>query len=74
MQSPAQPVFDYKHSLALRKDMENTIKHSTVDVRMETIRKGSPHTLRLIKTQDAYERELAKWKMDVCLLEKAEKW
>jgi hypothetical protein len=74
LQSPAQQFFDYKNLQAQRKDMEETIRHTTIDLRMETIRKGSPHTLRLIKTQAAYERELAKWKIDVGLLEKAEEW
>ncbi len=50
--------------------MESAIINVTIDLRTETIRKGSPHTLRLIKTQDAYERELAKWKTDVDLLKK----
>jgi hypothetical protein len=37
---------------------------------METLKKGTPHTLRLTKTQDHYNRELKKWNEDVNLLEK----
>jgi hypothetical protein len=54
--------------------MESEVRSVTIDLRLETIKKGSPHTLRLTKTQDAYERELAKWKIDVGLLEKVERF
>jgi hypothetical protein len=30
--------------------------------------------LRLIKTQSAYEKDLADWKVDVSLLKEVEKW
>ena len=39
-------------------------------VKTETIRKGSPHTLRIIKTQANYEHQLKNWHKDVALLEK----
>ncbi len=48
--------------------MERLIELSKVDVKIETIRKGSPHTLRITKTQDSYERALGKWNEDVNLL------
>jgi len=51
--------------------MERAIKQVTVDLKMETIRKGSPHTVRIIKTQADYESKLAEWKKDVALLKKA---
>ena len=50
--------------------MEYAIKSVTIDLKMETIRKGSPHTLRLTKTQAAYERSLKKWEVDVELLKR----
>ncbi len=50
--------------------MESAIQNVTIDLRTETIRKGSPHTLRLIKTRDTYERDLAEWETDVMLLKK----
>jgi hypothetical protein len=37
---------------------------------METIKKGSPHVLKLTKNQAAYEKDLAKWHVDVALLDK----
>ncbi|MEP7145115.1 MAG: 2OG-Fe(II) oxygenase [Ferruginibacter sp.] len=73
LQSPVLYVFDYQKPQAERGEMEHAIRSATIDIKMETIKKGSPHTLRLIKTQGAYERDLAKWKIDVGLLEKAEK-
>lgn len=74
LQSPTLQLFDYAKIQAQRLEMENAIRNVTIDIKMETIKKGSPHTLRLTKTQDAYERDLAKWKVDVGLLKKAEEW
>jgi hypothetical protein len=74
LKSPDQKVFDYKSIQSNRSEMEYIIKHETIDLKMETIRKGSPHTLRLTKTQDTYLRELAKWKEDVEWLKKSETW
>ena len=71
IQSPIQQVFDYQKVQAERTEMENAINNVTIDLKMETIKKGSPHTLRLIKTQDAYQKELKKWEEDVELLKKA---
>lgn len=70
LQSPTQQVFEYQKAQAERSEMENAIRNVTIDIRMETIKKGSPHTLRLIKTQDAYKRDMAKWETDVVLLKK----
>jgi hypothetical protein len=74
LRSPTQQVLDYQSLQANRKEMEHAIRSVTIDIKMETIRKGSPHTLRLIKTQDAYQRELAKWKKDAELLKKVAVW
>lgn len=71
IQSPTQQIFDYQRVQGERSEMENAIRNVTIDLKTETIKKGSPHTLRLIKTQDAYQRELAKWEADVVLLKKA---
>jgi|GEM_PF-1863166 len=35
---------------------------------VETIKKGRPYTLRLIKTQASFERALKDWEEDVALL------
>lgn len=70
LQSPVQQFFDYRKPQAERSEMESAIKDVTIDLRTETIRKGSPHTLRLIKTRDTYERDLAEWEADVMLLKK----
>jgi hypothetical protein len=74
IQSPTQQFFDYTKVQAERSEMENAVRNVTIDLRMETIKKGSPHTLRLIKTQSAYEKDLADWKVDVSLLKEVEKW
>jgi hypothetical protein len=36
----------------------------------ETIKKGSPYTLRIVKTQAAYQRQLKQWNEDAALLKK----
>jgi hypothetical protein len=52
--------------------MENAISRVTIDLKMETIRKGSPHTLRLTKNQANYQREMVLWNKDVALLRAVE--
>jgi hypothetical protein len=71
---PTLQVFDYQALQAKRTEMEHAIRNVTIDIKMETIRKGSPHSLRLTKIQDAYQKELTQWKKDVELLKKAEAW
>lgn len=70
LESKTEQIFDYAKNQSYRKDMEYAIKSVTIDLKMETIRKGSPHTLRLTKTQAAYERSLKKWEVDVELLKR----
>ena len=49
-------IFDYRKAPVERTEMENAIRYVTIDIKTETIKKGTPHTLRLIKTQATYER------------------
>ncbi len=67
--SPEQRVFHYQAKQGERQEMEATLKMVTIDLDMETIRKGSPHTLLLTKNNADYEEKLRKWKEDVALLE-----
>ena len=68
LNSPTQQVFDYRRNQSYRTEMESAINSVEIDLKMETIRKGSPHTLRITKTQAAYERALKAWEEDVLLL------
>jgi hypothetical protein len=70
LESPHQQVFDYREKQQQRNEMEHAISHVVIDLRTETIRKGSPHTLRITKTQAAYHRQMKDWNEDVMLLEK----
>ena len=70
LQSPTDQVFDYKSLQANRTAVENALLNVTIDLDKETIRKGSPHTLRLTKNQNAYKLALKKWKEDCVLLQK----
>ena len=70
LQSPHQHVFDYKKVQMERNEMESAIRHAVVDLKMETIKSGSPHTLRITKTQASYQRQLKGWNEDMALLER----
>ena len=70
LESPQQQVFDYHVNQHERNEMEHAISRVVIDLRTETIRKGSPHTLRISKTQAAYHRQMKDWNEDVMLLEK----
>ena len=68
MESPKENVFDFRKNQSERSELENAIRNSVVDLKTETIKKGSPHTLRISKTQAAYHREKIKWEEDLELL------
>ena len=70
LESPDEHVFDYSIRKDERVQMENAIRNVTIDLKTETIRKGSPHTLRITKTQAAYNRARKKWLQDVELLKR----
>lgn len=70
LESPTEQVFDYRKNQSERNDLENAITHAVIDLKTETIKKGSPHTLRITKTQAAYNRELKSWNEDLELLNK----
>ena len=69
LSSPTLAVLDYQQNESLRSEMERAVKSEEVDLRMETIRKGRPYTLKLIKTQASYDRALKEWDEDMALLE-----
>lgn len=68
LQSPTEAVFDYRINQSDRNLMENAIHQVTIDLKTATIKKGSPHTLRITKTQAAYEWQMKEWNDDVLLL------
>jgi hypothetical protein len=70
LQSPVLQIYDYRKNQLERDMLENSIRHVDIDLVTETIKKGSPHTLRIIKTQAAYQRQLKQWNEDAALLKK----
>ncbi len=68
MESPEQSFLDYKKPQADRKLMEEAIKDVKVDLKLTTIKKGSPHTLRITKTNESYKKAHQIWQHDVELL------
>lgn len=69
LESPTERVFDFKRNQNERNNMKQAIKKVPIDLEMQTIRQGSPHTLRLTKTQDEYERHMKIWRQDGALFE-----
>ena len=70
LESPDQRIFDFQKNQNERSLLENAITHVVIDLKTETIKKGSPHTLRITKTQDAYKKKMKKWNEDMELLNK----
>ena len=68
MASPTEQVYEYRKNQEYRERMERIIKRSSVDLTCETIRKGSPYTLKLTKNQNSYEKSMREWERDVELL------
>ncbi len=70
LNSPTEQVFDYRKVKYERELMEQAIRNVTIDLKMETIKRGSPHLLRITKTRGEYNRQTNIWNKDVSLLEK----
>lgn len=70
LESPVEQVLDYRTNQSERTAMEYTIKNVTIDLITETIKKGSPHTLRITKTKAFFQGQMKEWHEDVALLEK----
>ena len=70
LQSPDESLFDYRKNQNERSELEHAIHNVTIDLEMETIKKGTPHTLRITKTQASYQRQMQLWNEDVELLKK----
>jgi hypothetical protein len=73
LESPTEKVFEYRKSEAYRQQMAAAIGRVVVDLKMETIKQGSPYTLKLTKTQAAYKKALKEWEEDVAILEQLQK-
>jgi len=68
LHSETAEIWDYKARKDVRLEIENVIRNTPVDLKIKTITEGSPHTLRLTKTQGTYELNLKKWGKDSELL------
>lgn len=73
LESPTERVFEYRKSETYRQQMATAIGRVSIDLSMETVKKGSPYTLKLTKTQAAYQLALKHWEEDMALLRKLEK-
>ncbi len=68
LQSPTEKVFEYRQRQDLRREVEFAIDDVSIDLKYETIKKGSPHILRITKTEAAYLLKMKEWKEDVELM------
>jgi hypothetical protein len=68
MESPTEQVFDFRAVQQSRTALEEVINRLPIDLHTETIRRGSPHILRLTKTQRTYDQDLKRWEEDRLLL------
>ena len=73
MKSKTQENFDYVKNEQHRKKMYRAIRGTGADLKTQTIKRGSPYTLRITKTHASYERRLKEWQQDVKLLERVKK-
>ena len=62
--SPEREVWDYAARQQLRSSLESIASTAKVDVSMQTIKQGSPHTLRFTKTDASYQRRVEQRKVD----------
>ncbi len=70
LNSPDERVFDYRKNQEERAALEFAINQEVTDLATETIKKGSPYTLRITKTLNAYHRQMKDWHEDIALLKK----
>lgn len=70
LESPDQQVLDYRKIQRERDELENVIRNVVIDLKTDTIKTGSPHTLRITKTQAAYHRQMKRWNEELELLNK----
>ena len=68
LESPIEINFEYRKPQSDRSEMEAAIKNVTIDLQLETIKKGTPHTLLITKTQDEYKKKLRQWNRDLVVL------
>lgn len=73
MRDPVLRVFDFKAVQRVRRDLEYRLGSSRYDLSWETIRQGSPHTMRITKTHGAYQRAVKERGEDLGLLERLER-
>lgn len=70
--STTEEIFDYRAKEDLRNEMEYFLRKSKFDVDTQTIKKGSPYTLRLAKNRNSYLNLYKKWEEDIEYFKKLE--
>ena len=72
MDSPTEAIMDYRKAQAERTEMINFIQD--LDLDHQTISKGSPYTLRMIKNHKSHNKKLKIWNEDSEWLEKIQSY
>lgn len=68
LRSPTQATWDLRAAERDRRHVEQHLLHAGADVAFHTVRQGSPHTLRVTKTQASYERRVVQRREDLATL------
>ena len=58
MHDPELRIFEFRAVKQERSRLQRHLEMAELDLRLETVRTGSPHILRLTKTHAAYDRAL----------------
>jgi len=70
LNDPRAKEYSISANQSVRTHIERTIQHNTKDITCETIRRGSPHTLRLTKVWNSYKTKVANRQNEVILLQR----
>jgi hypothetical protein len=71
-ENPNIYTLDYRKAEQERKEMQSRINHYHLDIITDTIKKGSPYTLRLTKNTNTYNRFMKEFEEDGKMLGKLE--
>ena len=67
---PKREVYEYRKAQAARTQLERYISSHQLDLDGVTIKRGSPHTLKLTKNDQSFHRAVHQFELDAALLER----
>jgi hypothetical protein len=70
--SPTQSSLDYRAKESDRSSLESVVEQAKVDLNMQTIKTGTPYTLRLTKNTASHDKRHQYWRTDMGYLREME--